>query len=112
VFNLLGSDIDSSNMLIRVHGGKGGKDRFTILGRENLLMLRRFFLLETAVLVFLVLMLMVILAVASWMFRIIPAETGIVLSVREVSNLSGFRLKFLSFYLFLIFMWFLLCLTD
>lgn len=42
VLNLLGSDIDSDNMLIRVRGGKGGKDRFSILGRENLLLLRHY----------------------------------------------------------------------
>lgn len=36
------SDIDSKNMLIRVRSGKGDKDRFTILGQENLLMLRRY----------------------------------------------------------------------
>jgi site-specific recombinase XerD len=42
VLNLTCSDIDSKNMLIRVRGGKGGKDRFTILGQENLLMLRRY----------------------------------------------------------------------
>ncbi len=42
VLNLSVSDIDSVNMLIRVRCGKGGKDRFTILGRDNLLMLRRY----------------------------------------------------------------------
>jgi len=42
VLNLTCSDIDSKNMLIRVRGGKGGKDRFTILGQENLLMLRHY----------------------------------------------------------------------
>jgi site-specific recombinase XerD len=42
VLNLSCSDIDSKNMLIRVRDGKGGKDRFTILGKENLVMLRRY----------------------------------------------------------------------
>ncbi len=42
VLNLSVADIDSVNMLIRVRGGKGGKDRFTILGRDNLLILRRY----------------------------------------------------------------------
>lgn len=35
-------DIDSKNMLIRVRCGKGGKDRFTLLGSENLNMLRKY----------------------------------------------------------------------
>jgi site-specific recombinase XerD len=34
------SDIDSQNMLIKVSLGKGNKDRFTVLGSENLKMLR------------------------------------------------------------------------
>ena len=42
VLNLSCADIDSKNMLIRVRGGKGGKDRFTILGKENLLLLRHY----------------------------------------------------------------------
>ena len=42
VLNLAVSDIDSKNMLIRVRCGKGGKDRFTILGMENLNMLRHY----------------------------------------------------------------------
>ena len=40
VLNLAVSDIDSKEMLIRVRCGKGGKDRFTILGAENLRVLR------------------------------------------------------------------------
>lgn len=40
--NLRTSDIDSKNMLIRVNLGKGGKDRFTVLGQENLKMLRHY----------------------------------------------------------------------
>jgi len=42
VLNLRVSDIDSKNMLIRVRSGKGGKDRFTILGEENLNLLRQY----------------------------------------------------------------------
>lgn len=42
VLNLSCTDIDSKNMLIRVRNGKGGKDRFTILGKENLVMLRHY----------------------------------------------------------------------
>jgi site-specific recombinase XerD len=38
--NLKVSDIDSENMLISVRLGKGSKDRLTILGQENLKMLR------------------------------------------------------------------------
>ena len=40
VLNLAVSDIDSKHMLIRVRCGKGGKDRFTVLGEENLRVLR------------------------------------------------------------------------
>ena len=42
ILNLAVPDIDSKNMLIRVRCGKGGKDRFTILGAENLHMLRQY----------------------------------------------------------------------
>ncbi len=42
VLNLVSSDIDSQNMLIRVRSGKGQKDRFTILGQQNLIMLRKY----------------------------------------------------------------------
>lgn len=42
VLNLAVSDIDSKQMLIKVRCGKGGKDRFTILGQENLNMLRHY----------------------------------------------------------------------
>ncbi|MDA8210323.1 MAG: tyrosine-type recombinase/integrase [Clostridia bacterium] len=42
VLNLAVSDIDSKNMLIRVRCGKGGKDRFTVLGQENLHILRHY----------------------------------------------------------------------
>ena len=42
VLSLAVSDIDSRNMLIRVRGGKGSKDRFTLLGKENLRMLRSY----------------------------------------------------------------------
>ena len=42
VLNLAVSDIDSNNMLIRVRCGKGGKDRFTMLGEENLRILRHY----------------------------------------------------------------------
>jgi integrase/recombinase XerD len=42
VLNLAVSDIDSRNMLLRVRCGKGGKDRFTVLGKENLLLLRQY----------------------------------------------------------------------
>lgn len=40
VLNLAVSDIESKEMLIRVRCGKGGKDRFTVLGEENLRVLR------------------------------------------------------------------------
>lgn len=42
VLNLKVSDIDSENMLLRVRCGKGGKDRFTVLGEENLMLLRKY----------------------------------------------------------------------
>ena len=42
VLHLSISDIDSKNMLIRVRCGKGGKDRFTVLGEENLNTLRHY----------------------------------------------------------------------
>ncbi|MDI3535359.1 MAG: integrase/recombinase XerD [Thermosediminibacterales bacterium] len=42
VLNLRVSDIDSENMLLRVRCGKGGKDRFTVLGEENLKLLRQY----------------------------------------------------------------------
>jgi len=42
VLNLTVSDVDSKNMLINVRCGKGGKDRFTVLGKENLNMLRQY----------------------------------------------------------------------
>lgn len=42
VLHLSISDIDSKNMLIRVRCGKGGKDRFTVLGEENLNVLRHY----------------------------------------------------------------------
>ena len=42
VLNLAVSDIDSKNRLIRVRCGKGGKDRFTLLGEENLHILRHY----------------------------------------------------------------------
>lgn len=42
VLNLKVSDVDSKNMLIKVNCGKGGKDRFTNLGKENLNILRQY----------------------------------------------------------------------
>lgn len=42
VLNLRVSDVDSKNMLIKVNCGKGGKDRFTNLGKENLNILRQY----------------------------------------------------------------------
>jgi site-specific recombinase XerD len=42
VLNLRVSDIDSENMLLRVRCGKRGKDRFTVLGEENLKLLRQY----------------------------------------------------------------------
>jgi integrase/recombinase XerD len=41
--NLKISDIDSKNMRIKVNCGKGNKDRYTILGRHNLNILRYYF---------------------------------------------------------------------
>jgi site-specific recombinase XerD len=41
--NLTLSDIDSTNMRIKVIHGKGGKDRFSVLGEKNLLALRQYF---------------------------------------------------------------------
>ena len=42
--NLKVTDIDSNRMLIRVDGGKGRKDRFTLLAETMLLDLRCYFL--------------------------------------------------------------------
>lgn len=42
VLNLRLEDIDSKSKTIKVCGGKGGKDRFTILGDENLSALRQY----------------------------------------------------------------------
>lgn len=42
VLNLSVFDVDSKNMLLKVRCGKGGKDRFSVLGNENLLLLRRY----------------------------------------------------------------------
>lgn len=42
VLNLRLEDIDSKSMTIKVHCGKGGKDRFTVLGKENLAALRQY----------------------------------------------------------------------
>jgi len=42
VCNLKISDIDSQNMQIFVREGKGNKDRYTILGKENLKILREY----------------------------------------------------------------------
>jgi integrase/recombinase XerD len=41
--NLKISDIDSKNMRIKVNCGKGSKDRYTILGKENLKLLRSYY---------------------------------------------------------------------
>ena len=49
VLNLVISDIDSKQMLIKVRCGKGGKDRFTLLGKENLYVLRLYWKLYTKV---------------------------------------------------------------
>ncbi len=45
LLNLQIKDIDSSRMLLRVNQGKGGKDRFTLLGSQVLNDLRRYYLL-------------------------------------------------------------------
>lgn len=44
VANLKIKDIDSKNMIIHVHNGKGGKDRMTVLGQENLRLLKEYFI--------------------------------------------------------------------
>ena len=44
VLNLKISDIDSKRMLIKVRGGKGGKDRYTLLSESVLAHLREYFL--------------------------------------------------------------------
>lgn len=41
--NLKISNIDSKNMRIKVNSGKGIKDRYTILGEENLNLLREYY---------------------------------------------------------------------
>jgi site-specific recombinase XerD len=41
--NLKISDIDSGNMRIKVNSGKGSKDRYTILGQQNLSLLRTYY---------------------------------------------------------------------
>ena len=43
VLNLKVTDIDSKNMSIKVNQGKGNKDRFSILGKENLNALRNYY---------------------------------------------------------------------
>ena len=43
VLHLKPTDIDSKRMLIRVNGGKGGKDRFTLLSKTVLNDLRKYF---------------------------------------------------------------------
>jgi len=43
VCNLKVSDIDSSNMQIHIRGAKGNKDRYSLLGNSNLLILREYF---------------------------------------------------------------------
>jgi integrase/recombinase XerD len=42
VLNLKIQDIDSDNMRIKVRSGKGGKDRFSLLGNKNLKALREY----------------------------------------------------------------------
>jgi site-specific recombinase XerD len=42
VLNLKITDIDSKTMVINVRNGKGGKDRITVLGSENLAVLRQY----------------------------------------------------------------------
>ena len=44
LLNLKVCDIDSNRMLIRVNGGKGNKDRFTVLSEGCLKILRKYFL--------------------------------------------------------------------
>ena len=41
--NLKISDIDSKSMRIKINSGKGNKDRYTILGQENLNLLRAYY---------------------------------------------------------------------
>ncbi|SCY54362.1 tyrosine-type recombinase/integrase [Alkaliphilus peptidifermentans] len=43
VCNLKISDIDSGNMQIHIHDAKGNKDRYSLLGKANLLVLREYF---------------------------------------------------------------------
>ncbi len=43
LINLKIKDIDSDNMRIWVYGGKGKKDRITLLSQENLVLLRKYF---------------------------------------------------------------------
>lgn len=43
LLNLKISDIDSDRMVIRVQGGKGGKDRYTLLSKDLLTDLRYYF---------------------------------------------------------------------
>ncbi|MBU0488541.1 MAG: site-specific integrase [Bacteroidetes bacterium] len=45
VLNLKPSDIDSTRMQIRVQSGKGKKDRYTVLSKDLLELLRRYFML-------------------------------------------------------------------
>ncbi|TCT17122.1 site-specific recombinase XerD [Natranaerovirga pectinivora] len=37
------SDVDSNNMQLHIHSGKGDKDRYAILSHQNLLLLREYF---------------------------------------------------------------------
>ncbi|PIB37382.1 recombinase [Reichenbachiella sp. 5M10] len=43
LLNLIPADIESERMMIRVRGGKGGKDRYTLLGRQVLDDLRDYY---------------------------------------------------------------------